>query len=65
MTSKDNLQPLRDLADQWRRDLPHMDNGAANGTQACLDELTAVLNRLTANACDCTAGVDHVHTGKA
>lgn len=65
MTSKDNLQPLRDLADQWRRDLPHMDNGAANGTQACLDELTAVLNSLTSNACDCTAGVDHVHTGEA
>jgi len=59
---RDNLQPLRDLADQWRRDLPHMDNDAANVTQTCLDELIEVLNTLVANACDCTAGVDHVHT---
>ena len=65
MTSKDNLQPLRDLADMWRRDLPYMSNGVANGTEACLDELTAALDSLTANACDCTAGVDHVHTGEA
>ena len=59
-----NMQPLRDLFYKWQRDLPHMDNGAANATQACLDELTAALNNLTANACDCTAGIDHIHTGE-
>ncbi len=44
--TEQNLQPLRDLADQWQRDLPHMDNCAANATQACLNELTEVLDKL-------------------
>ena len=54
MTPMTSLQPLRDLADGWR---------SVGERREAADELTAALDRLAEDACDCTAGVDHVHTG--
>ena len=49
-----NLQPLRDLVDQLH-DL---------GDYDAADRLTAALDRMESQSCDCTAGVDHIHTGE-
>ena len=50
---EDNPQPLvtelYELANKWQSDLPYMDNGVANGTQACRDELTEVLDKRKQN----------------
>ena len=60
-----NIQPLRNLADQWKQlaNAWTEPQGYAFAIKEASRELTEVLNNLVADACDCTAGVDHVHTG--
>ena len=58
MSSKDNLQPLRDLAEKWEQ---LAKNQWMFSFRGAAEELTEALDRLEASPCDCTAGVDHVH----
>lgn len=48
-----NLQPLRDL-------VAHLHD---LGDYDAADRLTAALDRMESQSCDCTAGTPHVHTG--
>ena len=57
MSSKDNLQPLRDLAKKWEQ----LAKNQIFSSRWAAEELIQALDRLEASPCDCTAGVDHVH----
>jgi hypothetical protein len=61
MTNQNNINKLYELVKFWQLELDYLTDSASGATQCCINELTAVIDALTANACDCTAGVEHVH----